>query len=787
MSKSLSPYLRYVNYLSAAQLYLRDNFLLREELKPEHIKDRILGHWGTVPGQNFVYAHANRLIAEKGGDRSWLFVSGPGHGAPAVLANLFAEGTLEKYYPELTRDNEGTGKFIKMFSWPGGFPSHCNPGTPGTILEGGELGYSLSTSFGAVFDNPDLITVCVVGDGEAETGPMATAWHSTKFLDPATSGAVLPVLHVNGYKITGPTIFGTMSDDEIREYFHGLHWEPIFVETSGHEPMDVDHEAMASAMDRAFSRITDIQKEWRKDPSGLRPPSLGKGRTVMPRWPLIVLRSPKGWTGIRQFAGKKVEGTQRSHGIPLMDPKNNPEEFAALRSWLESYRVAELVDADGKPLLEILDTLPPEKKRMGVCPHAFGGNLRKELSLPLPTAPRPQPLAHSPQPIASSTKAMSDYLADVIRANPETFRFFCPDETESNKLSSLFRATDRAFLPAVHDYDEHNSPQGRVMEMLSEHTLQGWLQGYLLTGRHGLFATYEAFAMITASMVDQYAKFLKQSRKHAWRKPISSLNYLLTSVGWRQEHNGYSHQNPSFIANILEKHGNIASVYFPCDANAAQVILEDCLKRTDGINVIVANKAELPQYLTIEQAREELKTGIGRWDWIDPAGAEDPDVVFAAAGDIFVTESIEAIRLLKKYLPDAKTRFVNVSELTALGVGDERYPLSMDDSRFVHHFTADKRVVFAFHGYPATIRSLLWNHTNHARFSVHGYQEEGTTTTPFDMLVLNKASRYHLVLDALDSLPPSEGKDALTAHCNGMLAQHAIYIREHGKDMEEVS
>lgn len=761
----LSPYLRYVNYLSAAQLYLRDNFLLREELRPEHIKERILGHWGTVPGQNFVYAHANRLIREKGSDRSWLFVSGPGHGAPGVLSNLFAEGTLEKFYPDLTRDAAGTGKFIKMFSWPGGFPSHCNPGTPGTILEGGELGYSLSTSFGAVMDNPDLVTVCVVGDGEAETGPMATAWHSTKFLDPATSGAVLPVLHVNGYKITGPTIFGTMSDEETRSYFHGLHWEPLFVETSGHEPTDEDHSKMSAAMDRAFATILDIQTEWRS----------GKGKGV-PYWPMIVLRSPKGWTGIRDFAGKKVEGTQRSHGIPLQNPQKDLAEFAALKAWLESYRITELVDADGKPLPEILESLPTEEKRMGMCKYATGGNLRKELVLP---DPHPSSTEE-----ASSTKAMSDYLADVIAKNPTTFRFFCPDETESNKLSSLFRATDRAFLPAVHDYDEHNSPQGRVMEMLSEHTLQGWLQGYLLTGRHGLFATYEAFAMVTASMVDQYAKFLKQSRKHAWRTPIASLNYLLTSVGWRQEHNGYSHQNPGFISNILEKHGSLASVYFPCDANAAQVILEDCFKRTDGINVIVANKAELPQYLTIEQAREELKTGIGRWDWIDPSGTESPDVVFAAAGDIFVTESVEAIRLLKKYLPDAKTRFVNVSELTALGVGDERFPLSMDDGRFTQYFTSDKRVVFAFHGYPATIRSLLWNHTNHARFSVHGYQEEGTTTTPFDMLVLNKASRYHLVLDALDSLPPSEGKDALTAHCNGMLAQHAIYICEHGKDME---
>ncbi len=713
----LEKYLRYTDYIGAAQLYLKDNFFLRRKLTKEDIKDRILGHWGTVPGLNFIYAHLNYLIYKH--KLNMMFIAGPGHGAPAVIANLFAENTLAAYYPELKRTEKGTGKLIKMFSWQGGFPSHTNPGTPGAILEGGELGYSLATAYGAVLDNPDLIVSCVVGDGEAETGPLATAWHSNKFLNPKESGAVLPILHANGYKITGPTIYATMSDTELTNLFNGFGYDVKIINDLNPEKMA--HTQMINALEWAYQKIAAIQKKARSQ----------KEAVLKPRWPMIVYRSIKGRTGIKNADGHKVEGTYHSHGIPLGDPKTNPAHFTLIKNWLERYNVNELVNKKGEPLPEVLEFIPEAHYRMGMNKHAIGGNMRKKLHMP--NAAKYEVKIKQPGSVQQSSTAIgSNYIRDIFIENDKekNFRFMCPDETESNKFQSLFEATKRAYMWPVHSYDENLSPSGRVMEILSEHSLQGWLQGYLLTGRHGMFATYEAFATIVASMVDQYAKFIKQSSHVPWRKPISALNYLLTSVGWRQEHNGYSHQNPSFISNVLEKHGGFCSAYFPADANQLLVVLEDCFKRTNSINVIVANKNPMAQWLTVNQAREELKKGVGIWEWVDPKGSANPDVVFASAGDVMVQEAMAAIALLKKMLPELKTRFVNVSELTALGIGDESHPLSLKDQQFEHYFTKDKPIIFNFHGYPGIIKKLIFGHQHAERFSIHGYNEEGTTTTP---------------------------------------------------------
>jgi len=770
-------YMRYVNYLGAAQLYLKDNFLLRQPLKKEDIKERILGHWGTVPGLNFIYAHTNYLIYKHGGE--FMLIVGPGHGAPAVIANLFAEGTLADYYPELQRDRKGTAKLIKMFSWPGGFPSHTNPGTPGAILEGGELGYSLATAYGAVMDNPNLIAVCVVGDGEAETGPLATAWHGNKFLNPKTSGAVLPILHANGYKITSPTIYATMSDKELTDFFTGLGYEPRVVNAQ-HVHTPASHKKMIEAMEWAYQKIRALQKKARSS----------KKATLTPRWPMLILRTLKGDTGVKTADGHKIEGTFHSHGIPISDPQTNPAHFKLIKKWLESYHVSELVDAQDRPLQEVLEYVPKGNLRMGHCQHANGGALRKELDLPQ-LAKYALSIGERGSKLASSTTEAAKFMRDIIKQNPNNFRFLCPDETESNKFQALFETTTRAFMWPVHAYDENISPNGRVMEVLSEHNLQGWLQGYLLTGRHGIFVTYEAFAMIVASMVDQYAKFIKQMSKIPWRKPVSSLNYLLTSVGWRQEHNGYSHQNPGFISSVLEKHGQFSSVYFPADANSLLVILEDCLKRKNGINVIIAGKQMLPQWLTLKEAREELKKGIGIWDWINPKHAQDPDIVIAATGDALVQESMAAIKLLTKHIPQMKLRFVNVSELTALGVGDEKHPLSIGIKDFEKYFTADKPIIYNFHGYPGVIKKLIFGHKHAERFSIHGYVEEGTTTTPFEMMVLNKTSRYHLAIEACEKYAAKHPAHANKARqiikiCKNALSYHERYIREYGKDNPEV-
>jgi xylulose-5-phosphate/fructose-6-phosphate phosphoketolase len=779
----LDKYLRYVDYIGAAQLYLKDNFFLRRKLEKADIKERILGHWGTVPGLNFLYAHLNYLISKH--RNSMMFVAGPGHGAPAVIASLFAENTLSEFYPELTRTEKGTGKLIKMFSWPGGFPSHSNPGTPGAILEGGELGYSLATSYGAAFDNPDLIVACVCGDGEAESGPLAAAWNSNKFLNPAESGAVLPILHANGYKITGPTIYATMSDRELTDLFTGFGYEPKIV--TDLDPEKPAHQQMINTLEWAYQRIRAIQKKAR----GQKEPIL------KPRWPMIVYRSIKGRTGIKMADGHKVEGTYHSHGIPIGDPLTNANHFNLVKNWLESYKVTELVDAKGRPLPEILEFVPHGDLRMGMNKHAFGGEVRKALHLPdakkyeVHFANKEGKKRGQIQ--TGNTAVGSNYIRDIFILNDKekNFRFMCPDETESNKFQSLFEATKRAYMWPVHSYDENLSPSGRVMEVLSEHNLQGWLQGYLLTGRHGMFATYEAFATIVASMVDQYAKFMKQSSHVPWRKPISSLNYLLTSVGWRQEHNGYSHQNPSFVSNVLEKHGKFCSAYFPADANQLLAVFEDCFKRTDAINVIVSNKNPMPQWLTLEEARKELKTGLGVWEWVDPVHSKNPDVIMCAAGDAMVSEAMAAISLLKNLAPELKLRFVNVCELTALGIGDERHPLSISNKQFEEYFTENRDIIFNFHGYPGVIKKLIFGHKHAERFSIHGYQEEGTTTTPFNMMVLNKTSRYHLAMEAVEKAAkhnPAIGKIAkkLIAHFEKKLREHARFILKYGKDMPEI-
>lgn len=781
----LEKYLRYTNYLGAAQLYLKQNCLLRHELTQGDLKDRILGHWGTVPGLNFLYAHVNYLISRHD-DAECMFIVGPGHGAPAVIANLFAEGSLREFYPDLRLDEKGTEKLVKMFSWPGGFPSHTNPGTPGAILEGGELGYCLATAYGAVLDNPSLIAVCVVGDGEAESGPLAASWHSNKYLNPAESGAVLPILHANGYKITGPTIYGTMSDDELMAYFNGLGYEPFIVDcTSGTN--EKQHVVMMKTLEKAYEIIRNIQKLARKRARKSAQPLL------KPKWPMIVYRSIKGETGIRELHGHRVAGTFHSHGIPAGGPKKDAEEFKKVKEWLASYRFTELVDEKGRPLSDVLRFVPKGAARMGMNRHAYGGAMRRGLRLPRLEKYAVKSSKEYTEATSGNTAIVAKYLRDVFRLNSraKNFRFMCPDETESNKFQALFEATNRAFLWPVHSYDEHLAPDGRVMEVLSEHTLQGWLQGYLLTGRHGIFATYEAFAGIVSSMVDQYAKFLKQSLSVSWRKPISSLNYILTSVGWRQEHNGYSHQNPSFISNLLEKHGRFCSVYLPADANSLLVILEDCLKRTNGVNVIVAGKQPMPQWLTLAEARAELKHGVGRWDWVNHDGAAAPDVVMAASGDVPVMETMAAIWYLKKMMPELRLRFVNVSEITALGIGDERHPLALDDAAFRHYFTDDRPVVFNFHGYPGVVQRLLYGHEATRRFSIFGYIEEGTTTTPFDMVVRNRTSRFHLAIRALQAASESnpihkKSANKLIKYFDQLLEQHAKYIVAYGKDMPEV-
>ncbi len=769
-------YHRFTNYVGAASLYLKDNFRLKTPLQREDIKERILGHWGTVPGLNFIYAHMNFLVSRH--KHKTMFITGPGHGAPAILANVYAEGTLGEYYPEMKRDASGMGNLLKGFSWPYRLPSHVTPDVPGSILEGGELGYSLATAFGAVMDNPDLLVACVVGDGESESGPLAAAWHSNKFLNPAESGAVLPIVHVNGYKISGPTIYSTMSDEELEHLFLGYGYKPYFV-TAPEESM---HECMADRLEKAYQDILEIQRRARED-----------GVVSRVAWPVIILRSMKGWTGVEKLGGKKIEDNYRSHGIPLTDPKTDPVQFQALSDWLQSYRVNDLMDAKGRPLARVLRYVPTGDLRIGKTKNAYGGELVR--ALPMPKPEKFEFDGKHGHLMGQSTKIATEWLNQVFvddRKKANQLRYFCPDETESNKMGQLFDGAGRQYVWPVKEGEESIVTKGRVIEMLSEHTLLGHLQGYILTGRHGMFATYEAFSMVNVSMIDQFCKFLKQSMRIKWRKPIASLNYLLTSVEWRQEHNGYSHQNPSFISNLLEKHGEFCSMYFPPDGNSLMVTWEECLKSRNKVNVIAVGKTDLPQWLTIKDARRQHSNGVMVWDWIDPKAAANPDIVFAAAGDYMIEEVMAAIDILRHEFPEFRSRFVCVSELTALGLGSAKKPLNAANvGEFEKYFGKTQPIIFNFHGYGNAVKKLLFQHPYQGRFSIHGYNEEGSTTTPFDMQYRNGTSRFHLVIEAMQRAGLTNKKYASRAKSlirkyQGKLKLHKPYVVENGVDLPEV-
>jgi xylulose-5-phosphate/fructose-6-phosphate phosphoketolase len=766
----LDMYWRAANYLGAAQLYLGENALLREPLRPEHIKPRLLGHWGTQPGLNLVYAHLDRLIQDT--SANVLLVVGPGHGAPAILANLFLEGTLAEYFPDLARDLAGANRLVHQFSWPYGAPSHLVPGTPGTIQEGGELGYSLAHAFGAVLDNPALIAACVVGDGEAETGPLAAAWNSNRYLNPSTSGAVLPIVHVNGYKLSGPSVMGRMSDDELTHLFIGHGYQVRIV--SGADPQAV-HPAMWEAMDWAHGAIRSLQEASRRG-----------GVPERPAWPLIVLRTPKGWTCPKTLDGRPLEGTAHTHQVPVPDPRTNPAHLEALEGWLRSYRPQELFDAAGRPVDEVLAVCPSGDLRMGKNPHANGGQLLVPLELPPYTRYAVQ--VPSPGAVeAEATRELAAFIRDVFAANSGAcnFRVFCPDETTSNRMERIFEATARAFLWPIAETDEFLSPGGRVMEILSEHTCQGWLEGYLLTGRHGLFGCYEAFIPIVDSMLNQYAKWLKVARETPWRKPLASLNYLLTSHVWRQDHNGYTHQVPSFINNVVNKKSSVARVYLPPDANCLLSVADHCLRSYGYVNLIVASKQKNPQWLDMKAAQAHCARGASVWQWASN-DAGSPDVVLAAAGDVPTTETVAAAWLLRRRIPGLRVRVVNVVDLFTL-ISHHDHPHGLDDEAFAEVFTEAAPVVFAFHGYPRLIHEMVYHRPNPSRFHVHGYIEEGRTTTPFDMLVLNDMSRFHLAIAALRRAGRlrSRAGAAIDAF-EERLAAHRSYIRDHGEDLPEV-
>lgn len=777
----LKKYLRFADYMGVAQLYLRDNFLLRSPLSKEHLKKRILGHWGTVPGLNFIYAHLNYLICKH--DSSLLLITGPGHGAPAILANLYLEKTLNDFYPgRFPHSYEGLGRIIKDFSWPhSGFPSHVTPGVPGSILEGGELGYSLSTAFGSVLDNPDLITAVIIGDGEAESGPLAAAWNSNKFLNPKTSGAVLPIVHVNGYKISNPTILGTMSDTEIINLFVGYGYNPKIVSGAG----DAIHRRMMKALESSYQEIRALQKRARR--SGATP-------VLKPRWPALILRTPKGWHGIHDFKGELIEGSYRSHGIPLEEVGKDETAFKALEKWLSSYKIQELTDEKGAPLTSLLKFVPQGEKRMGCCPQAVGGKIRRDLKLPA-LSQHEIKVRKRGAVCSSSMENGGRYLRDVFRKNPSNFRLFCPDEVESNKLGAVFEATKRAYQWPLQSSDTDLDPEGRVMEMLSEHTLNGWLQGYLLTGRHGVFVSYEAFTTIISSMVDQYAKFLKQSFQVSWRKPLAGAVYLLSSVGWRQEHNGYSHQNPSFVSNILQKHGEFSQIYYPVDSNSFMVVLEETLSKKDGISVIVAGKRPLPQWLTMKEAKEQAKYGVGIWEWVGGKEAcRKPDVILASAGDYITVEALMGAKICRQLCPELQIRYVNVSELSGISLGDycTRFcRRDMTPKKFEHYFTKDRPVVFNYHGYVSDVQHILWENAHSERFSIHGYTEEGSTTTPFDMAICNHVSRYHIAIDLLErgaqfNRKVAARKAGIIKSLRRHIEEHRRYIDENGDDPEHV-
>jgi xylulose-5-phosphate/fructose-6-phosphate phosphoketolase len=769
----IDRYWRAANYLSVGQIYLLANPLLREPLQPEHIKPRLLGHWGTTPGLNFIYAHLNRLIRAR--DLDIIYMCGPGHGGPGMVANTYLEGIYSEIYPDISEDAEGLRKLFRQFSFPGGIPSHAAPETPGSIHEGGELGYALVHAYGAAFDNPDLIVACVIGDGEAETGPLAASWHSNKFLNPARDGAVLPILHLNGYKIANPTILGRTSDEDLYHLFEGYGYEPFLVD--GHEPHDM-HQQMAATFDQVFDRIREIQNEAR----------YGKAPDFCPRWPMIVLRSPKGWTGPKEVDGKKVEGFWRAHQVPVSNCREDESHRKILEDWMRGYDPEDLFSTDGRLKPELRALAPVGKRRMGANPHANGGLLRQELNVP-DIRDYAVDIGRRGSAMVQSTEILGHYLRDTMKRNAEAanFRIFGPDETESNRLGSVFEVTDRVWMESIEPYDVHLSRDGRVMEVLSEHLCQGWLEGYLLTGRHGLFSCYEAFIHIIDSMFNQHAKWLKVTRELAWRKPISSLNYLLTSHVWRQDHNGFSHQDPGFVDLVANKKADIVRIYLPPDANTLLWVGDHCLRTYDRINVIVAGKQPEPQWLSMNEAVKHCEAGIGIWHW---ASNDDdtilPDLVMACAGDVPTMETLAAVDLLRKAIPELRIRTVNVVDLLALQSRDQ-HPHGLTDEAFDAIFTADKPVIFAYHGYPYLIHRLTYKRTNHRNIHVRGFIEEGTTTTPFDMTVLNELDRFHLAIEAIERVPSLKEKagEALAAF-RGKLAEHHDYVREYGEDMPEV-
>jgi xylulose-5-phosphate/fructose-6-phosphate phosphoketolase len=770
--KKIDAYWRAANYLSVGQIYLLDNPLLKQQLSLQHVKRRLLGHWGTTPGLNFIYAHLNRLI--KAHDIDMIFLTGPGHGGPAIVANVYLEGTYSEFYPDIFQNEEGMKKLFKQFSFPGGIPSHVSPETPGSINEGGELGYVVSHAYGAVFDNPDLIACCVIGDGEAETGPLAASWHSNKFLNPIHDGAVLPILHLNGFKIANPTVLARIDPDELEDLFKGYGYHPYFVAGSDPETM---HQLMAATLDIVFAEIKEIQRYARE-----------KNSNERPRWPMIILQTPKGWTGLKEIDGKQVEGSWRSHQVPFTDFATNPSRLKLLEDWMRSYRPEELFDEQGRFKHELAELAPKGIRRMGANPHANGGILLKDLNMP---DFRNYALSLTKPGVVEeeSTRTLGYFLRDVMKLNMEShnFRVMGPDETASNRLEALFEVTGRTFDGKIYSGDDaFLSPSGRVMEILSEHMCQGWLEGYLLTGRHGFFSCYEAFIHIIDSMFNQHAKWLKTTRHIPWRRPIASLNYLLTSHVWRQDHNGFSHQDPGFIDHVVNKKAEVIRVYLPPDANTLLSVANHCLKSRNYVNVIVAGKQPALQYLTINKAIQHCSKGIGIWKWACNDFESGPDVVMACAGDIPTMETLAAIDLLWRYVPDLKIRFINVIDLMVLQP-EREHPHGLSDQEFDEMFTTDKPIIFAFHGYPWLIHRLTYKRTNHKNLHVRGYKEEGTTTTPFDMVVLNDLDRFHLFVDTVERVPRfAKIKAYVREIAESKLLEHKKYIEEFGEDLPEI-
>jgi xylulose-5-phosphate/fructose-6-phosphate phosphoketolase len=771
----VDAYWRAANYLAVGQIYLLDNPLLREPLVAESVKPRLLGHFGTTPGLNFVYAHLNRVIRAR--DLSALYVTGPGHGGPGLVANAYLEGTYSEVYSDIGLDEEGLRKLFRQFSFPGGIPSHVAPETPGSIHEGGELGYALVHAFGAAFDNPDLLVACVVGDGEAETGPLAASWHSNKFLNPRTDGAVLPILHLNGYKIASPTVLARIPEEELVALFEGYGYRPILVTGGfdGEDPAEV-HQCFAAALDEALDEITEIQDEARREGA----------EAHRPRWPMIVLRTPKGWTGPKQVDGLQIEGTWRSHQVPVSDVRDNPDHLRVLEDWLRSYRPEELFDAEGRLVPELAELPPSGDRRMSANPHSNGGELLRDLVLPdfrdyAVDVPRPGTTS------SEATRALGGFLRETISRNPDNFRLFGPDETASNRLGDVFDVTGRRWMGETAPTDEGLASDGRVMEILSEHLCQGWLEGYLLTGRHGLFNSYEAFIHIVDSMFNQHAKWLKTTRDIPWRRPIASLNYLLSSHVWRQDHNGFSHQDPGFIDHVVNKKAEIIRVYLPPDANTLLSVADHCLRSRHYVNVIVAGKQPALNYLSMDEAIVHCTRGLGMWEWASNDGGGEPDVVLGCAGDIPTLETLAAAAILREVLPDLKVRVVNVVDLMRLEPESE-HPHGLPDGEFDSLFTTNRPIVFAYHGYPWLIHRLTYRRRNHGNLHVRGYKEEGTTTTPFDMVMLNDLDRFHLVMDVIDRVPGLAADAAgLRQHMSEEKLRLRAWTREHGEDHPDVA